>query len=458
MDNSGHDHQDTAGDGSADRYAGGLPSGNTGGPPVRRPDAAETAGHGLPRQTHHRCEHMRAGSLGTSNQDSGSLCRLADSWNTSTPVGPVSPNRSGRGMPFYVALPLRYGAFGWTRTAARRRSTPTPSSRDRPRSYGARDALTLHLFVDGRRGRPSRRRRPMPRNQSTAAQRARAAQRATGAKYTSSLRQATAGTSPVVFSLRELLAECTTSPEWTGDHPEVDAEWAPRLFGSALLGGPVPHKSVLRLTGYLAAMGLSAEMTMESRDGFNALVVACGGRRFQLVLSQDDWVAELCLIPGCKSLPVAEGLVPYCEHRHLTERSEAELAKMAWAWGNDRRQEFERTPAAAHVGDQGDALIVAAVVQGAFSKVAAELVEGCYGDPDLIDDIFPGDETAIRHAIDNEHQLLKQRAWAAAAHIRKLAGGRCECGATLSLAPEADVPARYCSVQCASSTATSTVG
>lgn len=300
----------------------------------------------------------------------------------------------------------------------------------------------------------------MPRNQSTAAQRARAAQRETGAKYTAALRQATAvGTSPTVFSLRELLAECTTSPEWSGDHPEVAAEWAPRMFDSALLGGPVPHKSVLLLTGNLAAMGLAAELTMESRDGFRTVVVACGGRRFELLLSQDDWVAELCLIPGCKRLPVAEGLIPYCERQHLAERSETELAKMAWAWGNDRRQEFESTPAAAHAGDPGDALIAAAVAQGAFSKVAAELVEGCYGDPDLIDEIYLNDAeaTGIRHAIDNEHLRLKEKARSAAARIRKLAGGLCVCGAALWLAPEADVPARYCSTRCASSAANSPV-
>ncbi|MFH9016142.1 hypothetical protein ACH4C6_32775 [Streptomyces sp. NPDC017943] len=296
----------------------------------------------------------------------------------------------------------------------------------------------------------------MPRNQSTAAQRARAAQRETGAKYTVALRQATAASiSP--FALRELLVECTTSPAWTGDHPEVDAEWAPRMFDSALLGGPVPHTSVLLLTGDLAARGLAAEMTMESRDDMRTVVVACGGRRFELLLSQDDWVAELCLVPGCRHLPVVAGLIPYCERRHLAECSEMELAKMAWAWGNDRRREFKSTPAAAHAGDQGDALIVAAVAQGAFSKVAAELVEGCYGDPDLIDEVYLNDAeaTAIRHAIDNEHLLLKERARSAVARIRKLADGLCVCGATLYLAPEADVPARYCSAQCASSAAAS---
>ncbi|MFQ6146747.1 hypothetical protein ACLMNJ_27340 [Streptomyces seoulensis] len=244
-----------------------------------------------------------------------------------------------------------------------------------------------------------------------------------------------------MFSLRELLAECTTSPEWTGERPEVDAEWAPRRFDSALLGGPGPHTSVLLLTGYLAATGLPAELAVESHDGFVEMVVACGGRRFQLVRSQDDWIAELGVIPGCDRFPVAEALIPYCEHRHLVERPETELAKMAWAWGNDRRQKFESTPAAANVGDQGDALIAAAAVPGAFSKVAARLIEDCFGDPDLTDDIFPGEATAIRHAMDNEHLLLKQRAWAAA-HIRKLAGGLCTCGEPLYLGLEADVPAR----------------
>ncbi|MEV3926445.1 MULTISPECIES: hypothetical protein [Actinomycetes] len=300
----------------------------------------------------------------------------------------------------------------------------------------------------------------MPRHQNTAGQRAREAQRESGTKYTAALREATnAGASLKAFSLRELLAECTTSPQWTGDHPEVDAEWAPRMFDSALLGGPVPYTTILLLTGSISAAGLSAEMRMESRNGFHAAVVACGGRRFELVLSQDDYVTELCLIPGCEHHPVAAALIPYCQYRHLAERSESELSKMAWAWGHDRRQEFERTPAAAHAGDQGDALIAAAVSQGMFSKVAAELVEGCYGDRDLIDETCLNDAeaTAIRHAIDEEHLRLHERAKSAAAHIRKLAGGLCICGATLHLGPEADVPARYCSAQCASSAAHSTV-
>ncbi|MEV6947900.1 hypothetical protein AB0N07_39370 [Streptomyces sp. NPDC051172] len=34
-------------------------------------------------------------------------------------------------------------------------------------------------------------------------------------------------------------------PEWSGDHPEVRAEWAPRMFDSALLGGLVSYNAVL---------------------------------------------------------------------------------------------------------------------------------------------------------------------------------------------------------------------
>ncbi|MFH8939512.1 hypothetical protein [Streptomyces griseosporeus] len=301
----------------------------------------------------------------------------------------------------------------------------------------------------------------MPRNQSTAAQRARAKQRETGAKYTTALRETIRTSTPrQAFSLRELLVECTTSPAWTGRHPEIDPEWAPRMFDSALLGGPVPYTTVLRLTGGLAAKGLSAEMTVESRQGCYSMVVACGGRRFQLALTQDDWIAELCLVPGCEHRPVAAALIPYCEHQHLVERSGTELAKMAWLWGDDRHQEFDGDPAAAHTGNQGDALIVAAVAQGAFPQVAAKLVESCYENPDLIEEIYfdEAEATAVRHAMDNEHLRLKETARKAAARIRKLVGGLCVCGRPLHLSPEASVPARYCSAECASSVGQPTAG
>ncbi|MGC9478801.1 hypothetical protein ACP4I1_32260 [Streptomyces sp. WG4] len=291
----------------------------------------------------------------------------------------------------------------------------------------------------------------MPRHQSTAAQRAREAQRESGGKYTAALREASRGrASAAAFPLRELLAECTTCPEWSGDHPEVDAEWAPRMFDSTLLGGPVPHSAVLMLAGELAGEGLTAAVRMESRDAVRTVVLVCGSRRFQLVLSQDNLVYELCLIPGCGHQPVAASLIPYCADTHLTARPGKELAQMAWRWGNWRR-ELARTPGAADAGDEGDALIAAAVAQGAFSAVIGQLLDGCYGDPDLIDEVCftSEDAVALRHAIDHERLLLTNRARAAATRIRVLAGGQCDCGRRLILAPETNVPARYCSARCA---------
>lgn len=43
----------------------------------------------------------------------------------------------------------------------------------------------------------------------------------------------------------------------------------------------MPYNAVLPLTGDLAAMGLSAQMVLESRHGFHTAVAACGGRRFE---------------------------------------------------------------------------------------------------------------------------------------------------------------------------------
>ncbi|GHI24429.1 hypothetical protein Shyd_58000 [Streptomyces hydrogenans] len=79
----------------------------------------------------------------------------------------------------------------------------------------------------------------MPRRQNTAAQRAREVQRETGAKYTTALREATEDTIRTGrLPAGNCLAECATLPSGTGVHPEVDDEWAPKMFDSALLGGP----------------------------------------------------------------------------------------------------------------------------------------------------------------------------------------------------------------------------
>ncbi|ALO13638.1 hypothetical protein AQF52_8057 [Streptomyces venezuelae] len=113
----------------------------------------------------------------------------------------------------------------------------------------------------------------MPRNQSTAAQRARQAQRETGAKYTTALREHTrVDARPAPFTLRDLLTECTTMPEWTGEHPEVGAEWAPRMFDSVLLGGPVPYATVLLLTG--GCVGQNEERLLATLENTRRLLAA----------------------------------------------------------------------------------------------------------------------------------------------------------------------------------------
>ncbi|MEU6053178.1 hypothetical protein ABZ829_22440 [Streptomyces xanthochromogenes] len=141
------------------------------------------------------------------------------------------------------------------------------------------------------------------------------------------------------------------------------------MFDFAPLGGPVPYSTVLLFLGLLVPASRSTELELESRNGFHSLIVACGGRRFEMVLSQDDYATELCRVPGCELSPVAAHSIPYCAHRHLAERSEDELAEMATAWGSAQHEEFSaRNPAAVPLGKEGDQLIAAAVAQCAFFR------------------------------------------------------------------------------------------
>ncbi|MFB8314666.1 hypothetical protein ACFC5T_40110 [Streptomyces sp. NPDC055961] len=291
----------------------------------------------------------------------------------------------------------------------------------------------------------------MPRRQNTAAQRAREVQHETGTKYTAALREASKGAARVgTFSLQELLTECTTLPQWTGVHPEVDAEWAPKMFDSALLGGPVPYSAVLRLAGDLAGNGMSAEMRLESRKDFDSLVVACGARRFEFLLYQDDWVCELCRIPGCDRAPVSARCIPYCAGEHLAERSEAELVRMARDWGSDRREDCSRTPAAVDPGEEGDQLISAAIAQGVYAEVSEALLVSCYEERHMIEDVYWG-ETAmeVSHAMDREQLRMNKVAVAAAKRLQEAAGGHCACGAPLFPGAQRGVPTRFCSSTCA---------
>ncbi|MCL3999024.1 hypothetical protein [Streptomyces lavenduligriseus] len=291
----------------------------------------------------------------------------------------------------------------------------------------------------------------MPRHQNTAAQRARQAQRETGGKYTAELRKAQAGSRPGPFTLGQLLTACGTAPDWTGEHPVVDPEWAPEMFDFASLGGPVPYSTVLLLLGLLAPTGRSTELELESRNGFHSLIVVCDGRRFEMVLSQDDYVTERCRVPGCELSPVSAHSIPYCAHQHLAKRSEDELVEMATAWGNAQREEFSaRNPAAVPLGEEGDHLIAAAVAQCAFFPVQAALIASAYERPDMVDVVYFGEQAVeVQHAMDSEYFRLMRVSQAAHRRIQKLAGGRCACGAALQIVAGPKVPPQFCSAACA---------
>ncbi|SCD65434.1 hypothetical protein [Streptomyces sp. DvalAA-19] len=291
----------------------------------------------------------------------------------------------------------------------------------------------------------------MPRHQSTTAQRARQAQHKTGGKYTVELRQAQAGSRPGPFTLGQLLTACGTAPDWTGKNPVVGPECAPEMFDFAPLGGPVPYSAVLLLLGLLAPTSRSTELELESRNGFHSLIVACSGRRFELALSQDDYVTERCRVPGCELSPVSAHSIPYCALRHLAARSEGELVEMATEWGNAQHEEFSaQSPAAVPLGEEGDQLIAAAVAQCAFFPVQAALIASAYERPDMVDVVYFGEQAArVQHAMDTEYFRLMRVAAAARTRIQKLAGGRCACGAALQIGAGPKVPPQFCSAACA---------
>ncbi|MFE1271285.1 hypothetical protein [Streptomyces sp. NPDC058758] len=223
------------------------------------------------------------------------------------------------------------------------------------------------------------------------------------------------------------------------------------MFDFTPLGGPVPYSAVLLLLGLLAPASRSTELELESRNGFHSLIVGCGGRRFEMVLSQDDYVTERCLIPGCESGPVSAHSIPYCAHRHLPERPEDELVEMARAWGGAQREEFSaRNPAAVPLGEEGDQLIAAAVAQCAFFPVKTALIEAAYEEPEMVDVVYFGEQAMkVQHAMDTEHFRLERVAQAAHRRIQRIAGGRCACGATLQNGAGPKVPPQFCSAMCA---------
>ncbi|MGW1012952.1 hypothetical protein ACWD4X_23320, partial [Streptomyces termitum] len=189
------------------------------------------------------------------------------------------------------------------------------------------------------------------------------------------------------------------------------------------------------LLGLLAPASRSTELELESRNGFHSLIVACCGRRFEMVLTQDNYATERCRVPGCDSGPVSAHSIPYCVHRHLAERPEDELVEMARAWGHSQREEFSAgDPAAVPPGKEGDRLIAAAVAQGAFFPVKTALIEAAYDEPEMVDVVYCGEQAVhVNYAMDTENFRLERVARAAHRRIQKLAGGRCACGAALQI-------------------------
>jgi hypothetical protein len=294
----------------------------------------------------------------------------------------------------------------------------------------------------------------VPRNQRTAAQRAREAQRATGGKYTALLRAASAD-KPKNFPFRSLLVECSTLPEievdWGYNDPWDDDFVGPVMFESALLGGPVPCGTVLALAGALSGLELRGEVHVESYRLLAAAVISCEGRRFNLVLNQ-DLLYELCRGADCDRHPIDEFFIPYCAG-HLAKCPVEELIDMAQRWGQASRDAYEDRPGEAQSGTKGDHLVKVAVAQGAFEKVAAALVEYCFTDSDLIDDVHTdaAEAMAVRHGTDREGLRLTAVANKEGKRIRQSVNGSCvACGAPLICGFNVwSVPPQFCSTSCA---------
>ncbi|MGW7197339.1 hypothetical protein [Streptomyces chryseus] len=290
----------------------------------------------------------------------------------------------------------------------------------------------------------------MPRQQNTAAQRAREAQRKTGGKYTTLFRNA--GAPPKRIAFRDLLTECSTLPEvsvnW-GYHPDYEHA-GPRMFRSEVLGGPMPYGTVLALAGELSGVNLGAPLGLESHSPLETAIVSCQGRRFELMISQDG-VYELCRTTGCLRHPVSTWAIPWCSD-HLTRCSADVLFEMAREWGYGCHEAHNRQPDGASGSVEGDSLIRAAVATGAFTEVSKALVEACFEDPDLIDDVYWDAEVAmaVRHGMDREKLRLTKVASAEAARLRKVADGSCAaCGQSLARHPQGwSVPPQFCSAEC----------
>ena len=266
-------------------------------------------------------------------------------------------------------------------------------------------------------------------------------QRATGSRYTRLAREMAAPRAGQAFRLADLLAECATLPhasvEW--DFP---AHYAPAVFDSALIGTAVPYGTVLELAGSLAQVGPGANITVESVSPLSQAVVVCRKRRFQLVLTQ-DMVTELCQKPQCANSGDCWAFT-HCRD-HLAECDARALVSMARDWGRGRREECDDDPAAATGGPEADLLVKAAVTAVCFEPVRDALLDACFGDPDLFDDMYWDASQAldVQHALERERLRLYEVAQAEVRRIHKATGACAGCGTRL-FAWNPGIPPTHC--------------
>src|ERR1044072_1098026 len=118
---------------------------------------------------------------------------------------------------------------------------------------------------------------------------------------------------------------------------------------------------------------------------------------------------------------------------------------MARDWGRGRREEHDEDPAAVGGGVEVDLLIKAAIAAVCFEPVRDALLDACFGDPDLFDDVYwdASQAFAVQHALERERLRLYGGAQAEVRGIHKEAGTCVSCGKPL-FAWNPGIPPTHC--------------
>ncbi|WP_411147419.1 hypothetical protein [Streptomyces sp. A30] len=280
----------------------------------------------------------------------------------------------------------------------------------------------------------------------------RAAQQSTGRRYAQLAREMAAGPARTArtFLLSELLNECATLPPADVDWG-YDAEYAPAVFHSQVLGEAIPYGTVLELAGSLAREGHKARITVESLHPLETAFVVCNERRFRLIITQER-ADELCRTPDCQQEPTSWAF-SRCDS-HLADCDAQTLTRMASDWGHARNEELDRDPSRLGGSPEADLLIKAAVASGAFEQISKTLLHMCFEDPDMIDEVFwnEADALAMRYGLERERLRLYDVARKEALRIRAKIGSCPTCKGPFpdpSLRMwDPGMPPQFCSKDC----------